>query len=283
VRAPARPRRLRGRFPDFQDAAAAQPHQCATKRFGFAEASELAIQSAKLDVEPASSTSHVPEMKALRDRRPAVIKAVVFDLGGVLIDLHSNEARHELIEKYGLRPHTFDRLTRSSFESHPRSITELAMIGKVGTSDYLEAFLRECTVKDLEGLRVNRLSVLGRERTNVFEIVGQLKQAGLMCCVLSNTIALHWEKLSSTREYPSLAIFDHVFASHLIACAKPEETSFSFVANALKIRMSDCLLIDDSPLNVSKAKAVGWRALFFSDPATLQRNISSLLHRPKHH
>ena len=43
--------------------------------------------------------------------------------------------------------------------------------------------------------------------------------------------------------------------------------------------MSDCLLIDDSPLNVSKAKAVGWRALFFSDPATLQRNISSLLHR----
>ena len=79
-----------------------------------------------------------------------------------MIDLHSNEARHELIEKYGLRPHTFDRLTRSSFESHPRSITELAMIGKVGTSDYLEAFLRECTVKDLEGLRVNRLSVWTR-------------------------------------------------------------------------------------------------------------------------
>ncbi len=33
MHAPARARRLRGRFPDFQDAAAAQPHHCATRHF----------------------------------------------------------------------------------------------------------------------------------------------------------------------------------------------------------------------------------------------------------
>ena len=205
------------------------------------------------------------------------IKAVVFDLGGVLIDLHADEARRELIERYGLLAQGFARLTRSSFESHPRSITELAMIGKVGPSEYLEAFLGECTRKDLPGLSVNRLSVLGRERKNVFAIVEQLKQAGSRCCVLSNTIALHWEKLSSASDYPSLGIFDHVFASHLIECAKPEKTSFSFVANALKIRMSECLLIDDTPLNVNRARAAGWRALLFSDADQLQRNISNLI------
>jgi FMN phosphatase YigB (HAD superfamily) len=205
------------------------------------------------------------------------IKAVVFDLGGVLLDMHSDEAKRELIERYGLLSQGFDRLTRSSFESHPRSITELAMIGKVGTSEYLEAFLGECTVKDLHGLAVNRLSVVGRERATVFAIVEQLKQAGLMCCVLSNTIALHWEKLTSTDDYPSLGIFDHVFASHLIGCAKPEETSFSFVANALKIRMSECLLIDDTVLNVDRAMAAGWSALVFNDAAQMQRDISNLL------
>jgi hypothetical protein len=119
------------------------------------------------------------DLLLVRMAKPHRIKAVVFDLGGVLLDLHSDEARRELIERYGLLSQGFDRLARSSFESHPRSITELAMIGKVGTSEYLEAFLGECTVKDLPGLRVNRLSVVGRERGNVFAIVEQLKRVAL--------------------------------------------------------------------------------------------------------
>jgi FMN phosphatase YigB (HAD superfamily) len=216
-------------------------------------------------------------MRDVSNRQYAATKAVIFDLGGVLIDLHSNEARHELIEKYGIRSHSYDRLARSSFESNPKSITELAMIGKAKTSDYLGTFLQECSIKDAEGIKANRLSVLGRERTDVFEIAKQLKRAGLICCIFTNTIALHWEKLSSRREYPSLFDLDHVFASHLIACAKPEETAFSFVANALKIRMSECLLIDDSPLNVNGAKAVGWRALLFRDAAKLQQDLNCLV------
>src|SRR5207237_3672219 len=97
-------------------------------------------------------------------------------------------------------------LTRSCCESHSISITELAMIGEVGTPEYLEAFLRECSVKDPEGVRINRLSVIGRERANVFGVVEQLKRAGVACCVLSNTIALHWQQLSSTREYTPLGL-----------------------------------------------------------------------------
>ena len=217
-------------------------------------------------------------MTDLHSGQRAVITAVIFDMGGVLIDLHSEAAGRELIERYGLPSDSFARLTRSCFESHPRSITELAMIGEVGTPEYLEAFLRECSVKDPEGLRINRLSVIGRERANVFGVVEQLKRAGVACCVLSNTIALHWEKLSLKREYPSLGLFDRVFASHLIKCAKPEESSFSFVADALHIPMSECLLVDDTPLNVERAKAAGWQALLFSDAAELRRNVHSFLH-----
>jgi FMN phosphatase YigB (HAD superfamily) len=206
----------------------------------------------------------------------AVTKAVVFDLGGVLIDLHSDQARHELIEKYGMRPHRFDRLTRSCFTSRQSSITELAMLGRVGTAGYLEAFLRECTREDLEGIRANRLSVVGGERADVFEVARKLQRAGLACCIFSNTIALHWEKLRSSGEYPSLFGFDRIFASHLIAHAKPQKSAFSFVAGALKIRMSECLLIDDTPLNVNRAVSAGWRGLLFSDAATLERELTTV-------
>ena len=216
-------------------------------------------------------------MTKLRDALRQLTKAVVFDVGGVLIDLHSEVAGHELTEKYGFPPETFAELTRSSFVSGPKSITELAMIGRVGTAEYLDAFLNKCSVKDLDWLRLNRLSVVGRERTNVFAVVRELKRAGYICCVLSNTIALHWEKLSSVSEYPSFALFDHIFASHLIKCAKPEKESFLFVANALNIAMSECLLVDDTPLNVDCAKAAGWQALLFRDAAQLERDLDDLL------
>lgn len=213
----------------------------------------------------------------LDDARRHTIRAVVFDVGGVLIDLHSDDATRELIEKYGLLPQTFARLTRSSFESHPRSITELAMIGQVGTAEYLDAFLHECSLKDLDGLKLNRLGVLGCERANVFGIVEDLKRAGFICCALSNTIELHWDKLGVISEYPSFALFDHVFLSHLIKCAKPEESSFSFVATALNLSMSQCLLVDDTALNVDRARAAGWHALLFSNAARLQHDLDNLL------
>ena len=202
-----------------------------------------------------------------------VTKAVVFDLGGVLIDVHSAEARRELIEKFGMRPSRVDMLTRSCFTHRRRSITELAMLGKVRTADYLAAFSRECSTKDTRGIKANRLSVLGGERRGVVAIARQLQRAGTVCCIFSNTIALHWGKLSSRRDYPSLSAFEHIFASHLIAHAKPRETAFSFVARALKLQMSECLLVDDTPLNVDRAQAAGWRGLLFTDAARLQNDL----------
>jgi beta-phosphoglucomutase-like phosphatase (HAD superfamily) len=49
------------------------------------------------------------------------------------------------------------------------------------------------------------------------------------------------------------------------------------VATALNIPMSQCLLVDDTPLNVDRAKAAGWQALLFSDAARLKRDLNDLL------
>ena len=201
-------------------------------------------------------------------------KAVVFDLGGVLLDLHAAEARQELITSYGISPERFDRLTRSCFTSSRRSVTERAMIGKVNTTEYLTIFCRACSRKDIEGIRQNRLSVIGSEKADVFEIARQLREEGVTCCILSNTIALHWERLSSRRDYPSLNSFHHVFASHLIGRAKPRKNAFSHVANALGIRMSECVLVDDTLVNVNGARAAGWRAVLFTDAGNLRRSLA---------
>ena len=201
-------------------------------------------------------------------------KAVVFDLGGVLIQLRSGQARRELIDQFGIASERFNELSRSCFTKPRRSITELAMTGRVSTSTYLRTFQRECNHKEMDGIRANRLSVIGRECRATLAVVDELRRGGTMCCILSNTIALHWGKLSCRRDYPALGDFEHVFASHLIARAKPRRSAFSFVARALKLRMSECLLVDDTLLNVESAKAAGWRALLFSDADSLRQQLA---------
>ncbi len=84
------------------------------------------------------------------DQQATRAKAVVFDLGGVLIDLRSSQARRELIDDFGMPAKRFDQLTRSCFTMSRRSITELAMIGRVDTSIYLARFLRELAGKTRE-------------------------------------------------------------------------------------------------------------------------------------
>jgi 2-haloacid dehalogenase len=71
-----------------------------------------------------------------------------------------------------------------------------------------------------------------------------------------------------------------MFLFPLIGSAKPQKEAFGFVANALRVQMSECLLVDDTPLNVEKAKAVGWRGILFIGTAQLRRDVSDLLQAP---
>jgi HAD superfamily hydrolase (TIGR01509 family) len=63
----------------------------------------------------------------------------------------------------------------------------------------------------------------------------------------------------------------------LIGQAKPRKSAFAFVAKALNLHMAECLLIDDTPLNVAQARAAGWRALLFTDTTKLQRELAAVL------
>ena len=85
------------------------------------------------------------------------------------------------------------------------------MLGRIDTAAYLDAFLGECSVKDPERLRANRLYVVGRERKDVLTIVKHLKEAGLKCCVLSNTITLSLGEIKLSARVSVLGPFRSYF------------------------------------------------------------------------
>src|ERR1700741_2482567 len=71
-------------------------------------------------------------------------KLVLFDIGGVIIDLDFHDARSTLESEYQMDPETFLELTRSGFKGEVLSVTEKAVIGAIGTQECLRALQDGC-------------------------------------------------------------------------------------------------------------------------------------------
>src|ERR1700740_1670205 len=102
---------------------------------------------------------------------------VLFDICCVIIELDFHDARSTLESEYLMDPETFLELTRSGFKGEVLSVTEKAMIGAVGTQEYLRAFQDGCKYPvPLEIVERLRTSMLGPERSEMLELLDQLRK-----------------------------------------------------------------------------------------------------------
>jgi FMN phosphatase YigB (HAD superfamily) len=75
---------------------------------------------------------------------------------------------------------------------------------------------------------------------------------------LSNTNALHWEIMNEKMGF--FRRFDACFPSHLTGYLKPDEAAFEYVVARLGLSPESILFIDDNQINVDGAKKVGLAA-----------------------
>jgi putative hydrolase of the HAD superfamily len=204
------------------------------------------------------------------DVRPSLI---LFDIGGVIIDLDFRDARQTLESEYLMDSETFLALTRSGYQGEILSVTEKAMIGAIGSEEYLAAFQEGCKRPiPMETVRRLRVSMLGPERPAMLVFLAQLKQK-IPIAAFTNTIALHWSLLTDPKIYTFPQLFGQIFASHLIGEAKPRPQAFAKVLNALGLGPEEVIFIDDSEINVSGATQVGIKGLVFKDIDTLRAEL----------
>ncbi len=76
------------------------------------------------------------------------------------------------------------------------------------------------------------------------------------CC--SNTNVVHWSRQS--RDWPMLELFDHSFLSFELGLVKPDAAMFEAVAERIPADRDRVLFLDDLALNADAARAFGFRA-----------------------
>jgi glucose-1-phosphatase len=178
------------------------------------------------------------------------VDLVLFDLGGVLIELSGVRAMLELTgiesEQELWRRWLTCRWVRR-FESGGCSETEFAagVVAdwqlEISPNAFLKAF-RQWPVGPLPGAA---------------ELVARTRLSVATGC-FSNTNVLHWR--DHIAGWPLAGLFDHRFLSFELGLLKPDTAAFIQVAGMLGVPAERVLFLDDNALNVAGAAAAGFQA-----------------------
>jgi 2-haloacid dehalogenase len=100
------------------------------------------------------------------------------------------------------------------------------------------------------------------------EILRTLKQRGVPVYALTNMET--WTYPDRVERYPFLRWFDGTVVSGFEGVAKPDPRIYELLLDRFGLAAHTTLLIDDSPKNVAAARGVGMQAVQFESPAGLR-------------
>ncbi len=190
---------------------------------------------------------------------------LIFDLGGVLIELGDTPIPEELF-----KPN--NRLTLKEWFSSP--VAHDFEKGHLGAEQLANAFINEFN-----------LNITKEEFINFFRKWPKgiypgarklLKELGknYNLSVLSNCNEIHWPIMKY--DFEILKFFKNAFSSHLIGNTKPNIAVFNHVLKELKAAPSDVLFFDDNEKNIAAAKCIGITAIQVNGVEAVKKHLGTL-------
>lgn len=184
------------------------------------------------------------------------IKAVIFDMGGVLVRCVKPEIRAELGKPYGL---TREQLETKVFVN---PVAQLASVGKVSDDDLWQHIGKTIGVPpaELGKFRETFWSAdnVDDDLVKVIKALRKRYKTGL----LSNA----WidARHSLTTKYPHMMeSFDVSVFSAEVGMVKPDEAFYHWILERLGVQPTQAVFVDDFVENIEAAKALGIHAIRF--------------------
>ena len=186
------------------------------------------------------------------------IKNIVFDLGGVLIDLDFKSAIN------GLQKAGFANVKEQLQAFDREGIFQKFEVGEI-SADEFRAAIRENAIVTLTDTEINNLWNLmlleiPREK---LELILDLRSK-YMVYLLSNTNSIHWDYVCKNafnyRGFRVNDYFEETFLSFEMHLAKPDKAIYKKMLNDANLLPEETLFIDDSEANCKVAAEVGIHA-----------------------
>jgi glucose-1-phosphatase len=199
---------------------------------------------------------------------PAKIRAIIFDIGRVLVRVDVRRAMAGLAESISLSPEEI----WSALEKHPTWLDWQE--GRMSPRDWHRSVAQRFgTTLTFEQFTAVWNRVLDPQPIIASSFFVPLAKKYRLC-LLSNTDPIHVAHLEAT--YDFFRFFPNRIYSCAVGVSKPNPLIYRAALQACKVEAKDALYVDDIPAYVEAAQRLGLSGVIFRSPDQLSADLATL-------
>lgn len=197
-----------------------------------------------------------------------MIKAGIFDVGGVLHEVVSNYIYEDICQTLGI--------SESILKENWYELADRLGIGEITEKEFWQLFLQKIKSNKIlpeESLFLRKYIEHFKAKEDVLNLVKKLKKNNYRVAVLSNTIQPHADYLN---KIGFLQDFDPVVLSQEVGMLKPDVEIYKCVLKKLQVEPEEVFFVDDKLKNIEGAAKLGIHAIHFQDSKQLELELKKL-------
>ena len=197
------------------------------------------------------------------------IRAIFWDVGGVIVRTHDWSGRNRWEKQIGLQPHELERLVFSG------AMGKRAAVGQANADDVWTWVLNHLGLPESDRLSLQRDFFDGDEVDE--ELVAFIRS--LRSKYLTGVISNAWPEARRwlENEWRIADAFDQIVISSEVGVAKPDPGIFHLALDGLEVTPIESVFIDDFDENVNAASEVGMHTILFRDVEQTIEELQKLL------
>lgn len=199
------------------------------------------------------------------NHKQSSIQAIIFDLGGVVIEVDKNEAADLITRTFQIdRDEALELLGK--YKTHWLNGGSVQCFWEAFASEK-EVQLPPCFLDLWESTLIRALKPI----PGMLSIIQQLKEQGYRVALLSNARKWQTEPIQKMGYY---ALFNPALISWQIGFEKPDPKAYMVALNRLALPPEACIFIDDKKENVDAARALHIDGIHFSNTEQLIKELA---------
>jgi epoxide hydrolase-like predicted phosphatase len=196
------------------------------------------------------------------------IRAIYFDLGGVIVRTEDKTARTRLGDEFGM---SYDEIDKFVFECES---ARLASLGKISEDEHWLDVTRRLKQPESDMPRI-REAFFGGDNID-HQLVNLLR--GLRVTHKTGLISNAWSGLRSWITHHQFEdAFDYLTISAEVGIAKPDARIYKYALEKLGVTAQEAIFVDDVQKNISACEALGMHGILFRSAEQVTAEIKQTL------